>query len=84
MKIGIAGAGLLGELAVKARSFALDMPLHDARYRSALAMTVRDLEISTPDAVFAERVAHIHTTGRALVAVYLLHAVAIVVTSGPG
>ncbi|MCP1583192.1 hypothetical protein [Pseudoxanthomonas mexicana] len=38
-----AGAGLLGELAVKARSFALDMPMHDARYRSALAMTVRDL-----------------------------------------
>lgn len=38
-----AGAGLLGELAVKARSFALDMPLGDARYRSALAMTVRDL-----------------------------------------
>lgn len=32
-----------------------------------LAMTVRDLEISTPEAVFAERVAHIHTTGRALV-----------------
>ena len=28
---------------MKARSFALDMPLHDARYRSALAITVRDL-----------------------------------------
>ncbi|MBD9479517.1 hypothetical protein [Pseudoxanthomonas sp. PXM02] len=38
-----AGEGMLGELALKARSFAMEMPMRDKRYRSALAMTVRDL-----------------------------------------
>lgn len=39
----IEGEQMLGRLAVKARSFAMEMPMRDGRYRSALAMTVRDL-----------------------------------------
>ena len=39
----IAGERMLGHLALKARSFAMEMPMRDARYRSVLAMTVRDL-----------------------------------------
>lgn len=39
----IAGERMLGQLALKARSFAMEMPLRDTRYRSVLAMTVRDL-----------------------------------------
>ena len=38
-----AGEGMLGDLALKARSFVMEMPMRDKRYRSALAMTVRDL-----------------------------------------
>ena len=38
-----AGEGMLGDLALKARSFMMEMPMRDKRYRSALAMTVRDL-----------------------------------------
>ncbi len=37
------GERMLGQLAVKARSFAMEMPMRDTRYRSVLAMTVRDL-----------------------------------------
>ncbi len=37
------GDGILGDMAVKARSFAMEMPIRDKRYRSVLAMTVRDL-----------------------------------------
>ena len=39
----IAGERMLGQLAVKARSFVMETPMRDARYRSVLAMTVRDL-----------------------------------------
>lgn len=39
----VAGEGMLGELAVKARSFAMEVPMRDKRYLSVLAMTVRDL-----------------------------------------
>mgnify|MGYP001564094612 CR=1 FL=1 len=39
----IMGERMLGHLAVKARSFAMDMSMRGTRYRSVLAMTVRDL-----------------------------------------
>jgi hypothetical protein len=39
----VAGEGMLGDLAVKARSFAMEIPMREKRYRSVLAMTVRDL-----------------------------------------
>jgi hypothetical protein len=39
----IAGEGMLGDIALKSRSFMMEMPMRDKRYRSALAMTVRDL-----------------------------------------
>ncbi len=39
----VAGEGMLGDLAPKARSFVMEMPMREKRYRSALAMTVRDL-----------------------------------------
>lgn len=39
----IAGERMLGNLALKARSFVMETSMRDARYRSVLAMTVRDL-----------------------------------------
>ena len=39
----IAGERMLGHLALKARSFVMETSMRDARYRSVLAMTVRDL-----------------------------------------
>ncbi len=39
----VAGEGMLGNMAVRARSFAMEIPMREKRYRSALAMTVRDL-----------------------------------------
>lgn len=39
----VMGERMLGHLALKARSFIMEMPMRDTRYRSVLAMTVRDL-----------------------------------------
>lgn len=39
----VGGQDMLGAMAVKARSFAMEVPMREKRYRSALAMTVRDL-----------------------------------------